>query len=191
MKSWSHAAAKASAPIYPFVLSWSLKDVAHTERERETHGSGMSDTTGLLFPQKDGQMEYLGADWSSFCRLQLALGLCVAQQYLPEQHFFLLVSSAPILPLLNGGIFHFFHNTYISEYGCSCAAFVSCSCDHFWRRESQHYSISAVASSARRQSIWSLGTAGIANRITKPFKWLFMILNNVNRCAVLLCLLCT
>ena len=66
-----------------------------TQRERDTHGSGMSDTTGLLFPQKDGQMEYLGAGWSSFCRLQLALGLCVAQQYLPEQHFFLLSVVLP------------------------------------------------------------------------------------------------
>ena len=79
-----------------------------TQRERDTHGSGMSDTTGLLFPAKRWTN---GVPWSRLEQL-LSTSACVRPlrraTIPPWTAFFLAVSSAPILPLLNGGIFHFF-----------------------------------------------------------------------------------
>ena len=86
----------------------------------------------LFFLRKDGQMVYLGAGWSSCCRLQLALGLCVAQQYLQGQHFFLLSVVLPFSCFWTVAYSIFFTSIFL---GCSCVAFVSCPC-HFWRRES-------------------------------------------------------
>ena len=88
--------AKASAPIYPF-LSWSLKDsriIVYFFAKRWTNGVPWSRLEQLLS--------------TSACVRPLRRATIP-----PGTAFFLAVSSAPILLLLNGGIFYFFHK-YIS-----------------------------------------------------------------------------